>query len=127
METQGIKDLFNTVLTLYKSIDNENILEPIKDEHFLKFVEKSYTKESIVKLQEFLASLSVRQYMIFALTDVEFPTRPELECNQQVPSVLPEMTISQVAHLFIAMFKQNFGNPSDNSNTSHNPLSTKVN
>jgi hypothetical protein len=122
---QNIQDFFTTILDVYK-IANQG-LESVTTDDFMGFVEASYTQKSIQDIQNFLKSLDLREYIRFAIFETKLPNHPELECNPEIESADPKLQISSVVHRYIAYFMQSSVQANDNSNTSHNPLSTKVN
>jgi hypothetical protein len=122
---QNIQDFFTTILDVYK-IANPG-LAVLTSDIFMNFMEVSYTQKSIQDLQDFLKSLTIEDYIRFAIFEKELPNHPKLEINPEMTSADPNMPISSVVHGFIAYFIQQATHANDNSNVSDNPLSTKLN
>jgi hypothetical protein len=122
---QNLQDFFTTTIDVYK-IANPG-LEGLTADHFMNFMEVSYTQKSIQDLQDFLKSLTIVDYIRFAISEKQLPNHPKLEVNPEMTSADPNMQISSVVHGFIAYFMQQTTQANDNSNVANNPLSTKLN
>lgn len=102
-QDQSIKDLFLTLQYAYSACSKAKV-DTLTVDDFMGFIRKEITEESISSVEKFLKELHVRDFMLFATTNINFTNHPKLEFLTTFAELFfKDKSFSEILHVFLTV------------------------